>query len=205
MRTYIVEGIGTFALTALVALSLNVGFPISTPILAAILIGLFTYTIGAASGAHLNPAITIGAWSIGNISTKSAFAYIAGQLVGATYALIVTNSFVGISFDLQRIFTANNAIPVGIAEMFGAFFFSFGVASVIYQKTQTAVSGLIVGGSFFIGTVFATLMGSMAILNPAVALGTGSINFMYVLGPIVGAVVGMWCYRLIVVVNKKNA
>ncbi len=66
-------------------------------------------------------------------------------------------------------------------------------------------SGLIIGASFFIGTVFATLMGSMAILNPAVALGTGSINFMYILGPIIGAIVGMWCYRLIVVVDKKSA
>ena len=38
---------------------------------------------------------------------------------------------------------------------------------------------------------------SNGILNPAVALALGSFNWIYLVGPIVGAVVGMWLFKLL--------
>ena len=39
------------------------------------------------SGGHLNPAITIGAWSLGRISWRNAVLYIVAQLLGAVAAV----------------------------------------------------------------------------------------------------------------------
>src|SRR4029077_19270149 len=41
------------------------------------------YAVGSFSGAHLNPAVTIGLASIGKIAWASVPVYIAGQMVGA--------------------------------------------------------------------------------------------------------------------------
>lgn len=54
MKKYIAEGLGTATLTLVVGLSLKVGFPIVTPILAALVLGLFVYSIGHISVTHIN-------------------------------------------------------------------------------------------------------------------------------------------------------
>ena len=52
-----------------------------------------------------------------------------------------------------------------------------------------------VGGSLLLGITVAVLLGSNGMLNPAVAFGTGSFGIMYVLGPVIGAVLGMQAYK----------
>ena len=79
------------------------------------------------------------------------------------------------------------------------FFFAFGVASIIYyNKTPHDASGLVMGGSLILGVGIAVLMGSLGMLNPAVAFGNGALNFMYLFGSIAGAVAGMRAYRWLV-------
>lgn len=191
-KKYIAEAIGTFALTGAVALSLAGVFPVSTPVIAALVLGLFVYSIGHVSGTHINPAVTIGAWSIGKIKTPDAFAYIVSQFIGAVVALILVNS---VTTPAEA--TMINSLPVFLAEALGMAFFTFGIASVVYGKTPAVMSGFVVGGSLLLGITFAALLGSDGILNPAVALGVGSLNLVYALGPIIGSIVGMQTYRLL--------
>ena len=58
---------------------------------------------------------------------------------------------------------------------------------------------MVVGGSLLLGIAVAALLGSNGVLNPAVALGIGSFNVMYVLGPILGSVLGMQLYKRLAV------
>lgn len=190
MKKYIVEALGTFALTLAVGLSLAGQFPVSTPILAALTLGLFVYSIGHLSGAHINPAVTIGAWSIKKINNEDAVGYLISQFFGAAVALTVMSQVIS-----PVKMTVDASIMVGVAELIGAFFFTFGIASVIYSRTPSQLSGIMVGGSLLLGIAFATLLGSSGIINPAVALGIGSFGWMYIVGPILGAVAGMQTYK----------
>lgn len=191
MRVYLVELLGTFGLTLAVALSLTGGLAVATPIVAALTLGLFVYTIGPISGSHLNPAVTIGLWSIQQIKSTKAVGYILAQLIGALVALYLASIFAP-----APSLVVSNALLVGLAELIGAFFFVFGITAVVTGKVQKSLSGVVVGGSLLLGITLASVM-SNGVLNPAVALGIGSFNVMYLVGPILGAVLGAWTFRFV--------
>jgi glycerol uptake facilitator-like aquaporin len=193
MKKYTSEALGTFALTLIVGLSLAGSFPVSTPVLAALTLGLFVYSLGHVSGTHVNPAVTIGVWSIKKISNSDALSYIVAQFVGAVVALCVFSSTIG----MPTLVVSGNWMVI-VAEVIGTFFFTFGIASVVYGKTPSHLSGVVVGGSLLLGITAAALLGSNGVLNPAVALGIGSLNFVYLIAPVVGSVLGMQAYKYFV-------
>ncbi len=194
MKKYIAEALGTFALTLVVALSIAGSFPASTPFLAALTLGLFVYSIGHLSGTHINPAVTVGAWSIRKIGTSDALAYILSQFIGATVAFYVVSAV-----TVMPALVVSGSWAVIIAEIIGTFFFTFGIASVIYGKTSSALSGIVIGGSLLLGIAFAVLLGSNGVLNPAVAFGIGSFSLVYLFAPMIGSVLGMNVYKYLAV------
>jgi aquaporin Z len=194
MRKYIAELIGTFALTFVVLLSLSsASFPVSTPLLAALTLTLFVYTIGNISTANINPAVTLGLLAIGKMDFKDAVFYIVCQFIGAAAAMALAQT-IGISLPGG---STNADSMVLAAESFGAFFFTFGIAAVAVGRVADAATGIVVGGSLLLGIAIASLIGSAGILNPAVAFGLRSFSIPYVVGPILGSVFGMLVYRLI--------
>ena len=66
LRIYAAEMVASFILTLSVILSVTASGPesFSTPIVAGLVVALFVYTIGSVSGAHINPAVTVGLYSI---------------------------------------------------------------------------------------------------------------------------------------------
>lgn len=183
--------VGTFVLTFAVALSLTGKLALPTPLMAALALGLVVYAVGHISGAHINPAITVGLWSLKKIGTKDAIFYIIFQFIGAIIALLLSASF-----TTPPSLTVLNNWPVFFGELFGAFFFSFGVASVATEKVPAAMSGLVVGASLFLGISFASFL-SNGVLNPAVALGINSFSLSYLFGPIIGAILGMQVFKML--------
>lgn len=191
IKKYIAEAVGTMALTLVVALSLAGKFPVSTPVLAGVTLALFVYSIGHISGSHINPAVTIGAWSIKKISNKDAISYVISQFFGAAIAIIVV-TLCGVTFAKLDV---SNSLLVGFAELLGTAFFTFGIAAVVYGRTPKDISGVVIGASLFLGIAIAVLLGSNGVLNPAVAFGIKSLGLMYILAPIVGGVAGMQAYK----------
>ena len=190
LKKYFAEALGTFALSLSVLLAIPQG-PIAVPLVAAITLGLFVYSIGHISGTHINPAVTLGAWTVGKIKHHDAIFYIIAQFIGASIAMVVaTNSGAGV--DL----VVNNTWAIALAETVGTFFFTFGIASVVYGKTPAVMSGIVIGGSLLMGILIASAFGSNGILNPAVALALSSFNLMYMVGPIVGSILGFNIYRI---------
>lgn len=211
----VAEFIGTFMLAA--AILASQGAPL------VVLFGLagIVLAVGAFSGAHVNPAMTIGAWVTRRISGLKALGYVAAQVLGAMLALVVVNAYVSAAptanpTDLYsagaQLFKAV-ALPEGrewyvfFAEMLGTAILGFAVASALSEVRERAAAALTVGLGIFIGLMIAgqaaTYVGANAILNPAVAVSLQAVNFssvwplgVYVLGTVLGGVVGFVLYDL---------
>lgn len=197
MKKYIAELVGTFTLTLIVTLSLSGTFPVATPVLAGLTLALFVYTIGHISGCHINPGVTIGAWSIGKIRAQETIFYIVSQFIGAGLAVLLIKGLDRAIFVVNIDLGHPATFAIGLAEFVGMVLFTFGIASVIYKKIPEAVSGLVIGGSLLLGIALAVLMGSSGFLNPAVAFGANSLDLAYLCGPILGGVAGMWLYKFV--------
>jgi glycerol uptake facilitator-like aquaporin len=193
MNKYLAELFGTFTLVLIVTLSLSGKFPVPTPILAAFVLGTFVYTIGFISGAQLNPAVTIGLWTIKKITTKETLAYIISQFAGALLALFVAAVLVGATPPHMPPTT----YIMGLGELIGTMLLTFGVASIVYGKTDKLLSGVVVGSSLFIGIAAAGVMGSAGVLNPAVSLSVGLFNPFYIAGQVIGGILGFWLFQFL--------
>lgn len=191
MKKYLAECVGTFGLTLAVLVSLSGSGAVPTPVIAALTLCLFVYSIGHISGAHLNPAVTVGLFSLGNISFKDAVAYIVSQVLGAIAAM-----YIGGAMAHGAAVLALNTPAVFFAECIGMFFFAFGIASVVRGKVPTQLSGIVVGLSLLLGISLASVL-SNGVLNPAVALGIGSFSWAYLFGPIAGSMLGMWVFMFV--------
>lgn len=185
------EILGTLILTLAVAVSLAGTFPVPTPVIAGLALGMGVYSLGNISGAHFNPAITLSLLAIKKISVNDAVIYICSQLIGAAAAAHIARHMVSVAPAVNP-----DAYPIMMAELIGTFIFATGVAAAAHDKVSPGASGLVVGGSLLLGISVAASV-SIGILNPAVALGLGSFSYSYMLGPIVGAILAMAFYKYI--------
>ena len=188
------EFIGTFVLTFAVLASIN-GFieGVTTPFVAGLAVLIAVLMVGVVSGSHINPAVTAALFSLGKIDAKHAAAYVATQMVAAFVAFITMNAFLGdgmIAVEGVEFWDGGTVL----AEAFGAAFFTFGLAAALKHKFDGIAQATLIGGSLTIGIIFAVSAGSLGVLNPAVALALGVFNWSYVIGPVVGAIIGMNVY-----------
>jgi glycerol uptake facilitator-like aquaporin len=198
-KKYLAELIGTFLLTFAVIASLAAGFPVATPVFAGITLGLFVYTMGGVSGAHVNPAVTIGLLSIKKISPKEAVLYVIAQLAGSVLALLLARYLFSFSSSLMAV----DNFKILLAETIGAFILVFGVTSVVLKENSSAYSGVVIGGSLLLGASIASRV-SNGVLNPAVALGIGSFSLVYVIGPIVGGLIAAQLVKWLIGPGRGN-
>lgn len=158
--------------------------------------------LGAVSGAHLNPAVTFGVWVTGNIPARRALAYVLAQLIGGLAAGIVLTVFLGTESRLGI-----PALAQGIDGVEGLV-----IEAVLTALLLTAVFGTAIDprapkvGGLFIGlAVTADIMmgGALtgAAMNPARWLASAAAlrDFtnaqVWILGPLLGALVMAVVYR----------
>jgi len=195
MKKYISELIGTFILSLVVALAVGGGvFSIPISVLASLVVGIFVYTIGSISGAHLNPAVTVAMLATKEISGKQGLAYLTSQFLGGILALVTA----GLLNANTNLLPTSVSMMSGVAEALGAFVFAFGVGAVYYKKVTSSGSGIVIALSLLVGISVAGLIGSYGIINPAVALASGVFDMFYLLGPIIGFTIGFMVYKWLI-------
>lgn len=203
---FLAEMVGTFVFTAVViAVSgqqLFVMFALITVVL----------MVGQLSGAHINPAVTFGAWVTRNISGIRAIGYIVAQFVGAMLAVVTLSALLGGAPEQMSMMGAPQkaelfkAAPLVegkewyafFAEVLGATIFGFAVAAAMKHREQMAAA-FTVGGGLFVGLLIG---GATVVLNPAVALAVNALKFdnmmptvVYALATMIGAGLGFLLYR----------
>ncbi len=152
---------------------------------------LITGVIGHVSGAHVNPAVTLGLWTLKKIETTNAVVYIAAQMLGGATALLFYNYATGDT--LAATGSAPFAWNVFWVEAVGAAVFGMGIAAVMVHKLEGQWGAFVTGMSLAAGALLASLA-SAGFLNPAVALGNNAWNRTLAIAPLIGMVVGMNVY-----------
>lgn len=197
----VAEFFGTALITTIV---LTVGkFQESATYFVALAIGLviagLILTVGMVSGAHFNPAISLGMWTVRRASAVKTISYVAVQMLGAAaaYALYTYLSD-------SRIANAGEFDPrILLAESIGTMLLAIAVAAAVFNNYKGGKAAATVGVSIAVAILVASIA-SAGVLNPAVALGVGSwVWGTYVLGPILGAIIGFNLYALLFAPAKE--
>jgi glycerol uptake facilitator-like aquaporin len=191
----VAEFLGTAVLASTVlAMIGRTQFPFFAAIAAGLTLGLMVLVIGPFSGAHINPAVTLGLWSLRKMQTIQSLVYIVAQVGGGLLAWKLSEFL--LNQKLQHIATWGVDWRVLLAEAVGAFVFTFGVAAAVYQNFDGLKLAAVVGGSLSVGILVASIA-SNGLVNPAVAVGVNSLSWAYAAGPLLGGVIGMNLYGLL--------
>jgi glycerol uptake facilitator-like aquaporin len=159
----------------------------------AVTLTVIVLAFGGASGAHVNPAITFGTWTARRISTLRAISYIAAQLLGGLAAWQLYQYLVDKPLAAK---TVHFDTRIWVAEMVGTFILALGFTAAVTRVFDALQSAVVYSAALFVGIIVASV-GSAAFLNPAMALGLRSWGTVYILGPLVGGVLGVNLYYLL--------
>jgi aquaporin Z len=165
-------------------------------------VAAMVYVFGRVSGAHLNPAVTIGFWSASRFPGREVVPYVVAQCFGGIAAAFLILVFAGPG---GRIGATVPAIPAGdalVVEWLLSFILMFAIAFVALgggasREVTAVVIGLAVGLDAFLGgSMTGASMNPARSLGPALASGTWEGHWVYWLGPITGMIAAAHSYRL---------
>jgi glycerol uptake facilitator protein len=228
LSAYIAELVGTFLLVLFIALIVSVyaRTGISTPefavigLLHAFLLMMLIQTLGGTSGAHFNPAVTIGLAAVREIGPRDALGYIAMQIIGgiagaALCKVILSELFLGANLGNPSVshLLAGKTLLGALCELVGTFALVWSIMGVAVNPRGTRDwAGFVIGATLgFAVLTFGPLTG--AGLNPARSLGPaivaghfsggfGSFAVVYIIGPIVGGLIAALGYKALVLDPK---
>jgi len=231
---YIAEFVGTLLLVFFItaAVSLYVTAPSATnpaPFIDFSVIGLvhvfvlfgLIQTLAIVSGAHFNPAVTAVMTALRQIKPIDALIYIVAQLAGAVGGALLTKALLndegrGVDYGATLVSDRLNGdvLPGMVVEALGTFFLVWVIVGVAVNPRATKEwAALAIGAALGMAVmVLAPLTG--AGFNPARSFGPaivsgewgGAADFLlvYVLAPVIGALVAGFAYFYLVITPGKK-
>ncbi len=205
MKRHAAEFIGTFALVFVGtgAIVVNSAFPRTiTHVGSALTIGLIVlamiYAVGDVSGAHLNPAVTLGFCAARRIPWVDALPYIASQCAGAFAASgILRLLFPQMPAHLGATLPSGSVTQAFVFEVILTLILMFVVLRVSTgAKEKGITAGIAVGAvialaALFGGPISGASMNPARSLAPAVVSGQLDALWIYIAAPILGALLAV--------------
>jgi len=164
-----------------------------------LMVMVIIYTMGAVSGAHLNPAVTLAFALRGNFPWRRVPGYLAAQFGGGLAAAVFLRAMFGTSGGLGATVPgagigALNAVIMEILMTAGLVNVILGTASGarnIGTNGAIAVGGYIALAGILAGSVSGGSMNPARSLGPDVVRGDLAASWIYVVGPLAGAAIGV--------------
>jgi MIP family channel proteins len=162
--------------------------------------------LGAVSGGHFNPAVTVAVRLAGRIEWGSAAAYVVAQLVGAvaaglTLRAVLPESAWSPSFIGTPTLNPSISIGAGIAiEAVMTLLLVLAVFGTAIDRHAPRLGGMAIGLAvaadiLFGGPLTGAAMNPARWFGPAVASGHYDNWYVWWIGPLIGAIVGAVIYR----------
>jgi len=195
----VTELVGTFIFLFVISLSGVSG--VFAPVAIGMALLAMVYMGGHISGAHYNPAVTLGLYLRRKMSGLHALAYWAAQIAGAVLAFVTGHFLSGRTPGIHPGANVQALQALGVEIIFTA-----GLILVVLNVAATKRThgnsfygiaiGLFIAAAVFVGGPFSggaynPAVGFGATLSSAMFAGGGWSDFwLYVVGPVIGAAIG---------------
>jgi aquaporin Z len=163
MKTYLAEFLGTFwlVLGGCGAAMLSAGFPevgiglVGVSLAFGLTVLTIAYSFGHVSGAHLNPAVTIGFWASGHLGANKILPYVISQVLGGIVGAGVLYIIVTGNGSAIGDFAANgygehspgkySMTAAIVTEFVMTFMFMLIILGSTYEKAPAGFAGIAIG------------------------------------------------------------
>jgi aquaporin NIP len=210
-RRALMEGIGAFAIVvagcgAVVADATRDGAlgTVGISLVFGLIVMVMIYAGGHLSGAHYNPGVTVAFTLARHFPPREAVTYVAAQLLGGIAgALLLLAAWPDAPADLGATVPS---VGLGAALLYEVVLTAFLMFVITAVATDTravgAAAAIAIGGTvaldaLFGGPVTGASMNPTRSFGPALAAGQWTDFWVYVVGPLTGAAIGVFGYELV--------
>ncbi|MBL7985670.1 MAG: aquaporin [Flavobacteriales bacterium] len=207
MRRYVAELLGTYALvfagTGAIIVNEQTGalghFGVAATF--GLIVLAMIYAFGDVSGAHLNPAVTLGFVVAKRFPAMQALPYIAAQLGGAVLASLTLRFLFPNSVTLGATAPAGSAMQSFVLEVLLTFFLMLVILQVAHGSKEVGImAGIAIGAvvgleALFAGPICGASMNPARSIAPAVVSGELGSLWIYIAAPMLGALAATWSWQ----------
>lgn len=178
------------------------------------------YAFGHVSGAHINPAVTLGLAAVRQFAWKDVPGYLAAQVAGAIAGAAAIVGVLGQPAVKAGLGVASYAAPVGagqafFAEFIGTLVLVLTVIGAVHRKAPAGFAGLAIGFVVFaaiipVGPVTGASINPARTVGPMIveALAGGTVHWgqlpVYVLAECLAGVVATLVYGVVVATSRRG-
>jgi aquaporin Z len=161
------------------------------------------YAVGDVSGAHLNPAVTLGFFAARRLSSKLVLPYVLSQLLGAFAASILLRLLFVNHPNLGATIPAGSNAQSFVLEIVLTFLLMFVILSVSTgAKERGITAGIAIGAVIGLEALFAGPICG-ASMNPARSIAPAIVSmqlnglWIYLFAPVIGALLAVVTCRCV--------
>jgi MIP family channel proteins len=161
------------------------------------------YATGHISGAHFNPAVTLAFTAARHFPRRRVPAYLVAQFAGGILASLTLRGLFGTAGQLGATLPRCSVAQSLLLESVLTFFLMFVIMAVatdvraVGQAAALAIGGTVGLEALFAGPISGASMNPARSLAPALVSWTWTSQWLYVVGPIVGALAGALVYSVL--------
>jgi aquaporin NIP len=175
--------------------------PAAISVVFGLVVTAMIYTLGHISGAHFNPAVTLAFAITRHFPFRSVLLYwvaqCLGSLVAASLLCLILPQGIGHGETVPHV-PLLQAFTWEVILTFMLMFVVMGVAKD--TRAVGTLAGVVIGATvmitaFVAGPITGDSMNPARSLGPAIISGRVDVLWLYILAPMVGAVLGAWVYQ----------